>query len=262
MTDELISREQAVQVVQAARMGEADTDLRSLIACLRALPTIPVNGAGGAPQKFPDDKLPCCGADAENVHYNYKRALIHCGQCETVYAPAPSAGGRSELPACKHCGGPCVLSVTQVAATATMNTRDDAERFLKQYSHSAQWENEKLMITFEQEELIAALIGDVPATTPSARAAAEELFKYAKELRHDPTVGLSLVKIETILARHCADSAAAMKGELVDEVQRRMDAVVEAAVEEHSADADWPEAADKLSAAIESLLELRDKPVP
>lgn len=66
-----------------------------------------------------------------------------------------------------------------------------------------------------------------------------------------------------------ADSAAATVGpvgqsdELVDEVQHRMDQVVEAAVEWHQAGregAEWLEAAEKLGAAIDSLLELRDKP--
>jgi len=48
--------------------------------------------------------------------------------------------------------------------------------------------------------------------------------------------------------------------DLVDEVQRRMDAVVDAAVEAHCADEDWIEKEEVLDAAIESLLELRDKP--
>lgn len=51
---------------------------------------------------------------------------------------------------------------------------------------------------------------------------------------------------------------------LVDEVQRRMDQVVEAAVEWHQAGregAEWFEAAERLGAAIDSLLELRSAPV-
>lgn len=50
---------------------------------------------------------------------------------------------------------------------------------------------------------------------------------------------------------------------LVDEVQHRMDQVVEAAVEWHQAGqegGEWIEYADKLGAAINSLLELRDAP--
>lgn len=51
--------------------------------------------------------------------------------------------------------------------------------------------------------------------------------------------------------------------ELVDEVQHRMDQVVEAAVEWHQAGregAEWFEAAERLGAAIDSLLELRGDP--
>jgi hypothetical protein len=50
---------------------------------------------------------------------------------------------------------------------------------------------------------------------------------------------------------------------LVDEVQRRMDQVVEAAVEWHQAGregAEWFDKAEALGAAIDSLLELRSKP--
>lgn len=49
--------------------------------------------------------------------------------------------------------------------------------------------------------------------------------------------------------------------QLIDEVQRRMDQVVEAAVEWHQSDEDWIETSEKLGAAIESLLELRSAPV-
>lgn len=42
-----------------------------------------------------------------------------------------------------------------------MLTREDAERFIHRHLNSAQWEGETLMITFENEALIAALIGDV-----------------------------------------------------------------------------------------------------
>lgn len=53
------------------------------------------------------------------------------------------------------------------------------------------------------------------------------------------------------------------KEELVDEVQHRMDQVVEAAVEWHQAGrecTEWFDKAEALGAAIDSLLELRDKP--
>jgi hypothetical protein len=44
---------------------------------------------------------------------------------------------------------------------------------------------------------------------------------------------------------------------LVDDVQRRMDLVVECAVEWHQSDEDWYEKSEALGAAIDSLLELR-----
>ena len=53
-------------------------------------------------------------------------------------------------------------------------------------------------------------------------------------------------------------------GRLVDEVQHRMDQVVDAAVEWHQAGREggaWMDKADALSAAIDSLLELRE-PIP
>lgn len=49
---------------------------------------------------------------------------------------------------------------------------------------------------------------------------------------------------------------------VVTEVQRRMDAVVDAAVEWHQSDADWMEKSDALETAIDSLLELRESPKP
>lgn len=48
--------------------------------------------------------------------------------------------------------------------------------------------------------------------------------------------------------------------EIYDEVQRRIDAVVDAAVEWHQSGDEWVVPADKLSDAIDSLLELREKP--
>lgn len=51
--------------------------------------------------------------------------------------------------------------------------------------------------------------------------------------------------------------------QLIDEVQRRMDQIVEAAVEWHQAGregGEWLDKAEALAAAIESLLELRSKP--
>ncbi len=47
--------------------------------------------------------------------------------------------------------------------------------------------------------------------------------------------------------------------DLVDEVQRRMDQVVEAAVEWHQSDEDWFEKSEVLAHAIDSLLELRSR---
>lgn len=42
--------------------------------------------------------------------------------------------------------------------------RDDAESFIKQYLHSAQWEGERLIVSFEREALIEALVeGDMPS---------------------------------------------------------------------------------------------------
>ena len=59
-------------------------------------------------------------------------------------------------------------------------------------------------------------------------------------------------------------NAAAAVEALVNEVQHRMDQVVEAAVEWHQAGhegTEWFEAAERLGAAIDSLLEMRDDPV-
>lgn len=61
-------------------------------------------------------------------------------------------------------------------------------------------------------------------------------------------------------ARAAAPLAAGEADELADEVQRRMDQVVEAAVEWHQSDDDWIETSERLGAAINSLLELRSKP--
>lgn len=48
--------------------------------------------------------------------------------------------------------------------------------------------------------------------------------------------------------------------DVVDEVQRRMDAVVDAAVAHYQADENWPETSEALDVAIRSLLELRSPP--
>lgn len=64
------------------------------------------------------------------------------------------------------------------------------------------------------------------------------------------------------LAQRLATASVERSDELVDEVQHRMDQVVEAAVEWHQAGqegGDWFEAGEKLGSAINSLLELRDK---
>jgi hypothetical protein len=61
-------------------------------------------------------------------------------------------------------------------------------------------------------------------------------------------------------------ATAEAEDDLVDEVQRRMDQVVEAAVEWHQSgregDNSWFDKSEALSAAIESLLELRTAPAP
>jgi hypothetical protein len=62
-----------------------------------------------------------------------------------------------------------------------MTTREQAERFIRQHLSSAAWSGEKLMITFEQEDLIAALIGDVEAPTPSLSDAIKEAEKMRDE---------------------------------------------------------------------------------
>lgn len=55
-------------------------------------------------------------------------------------------------------------------------------------------------------------------------------------------------------------SATTTGDSVVDEVQQRMDAVVDAAVEWHVGHIDWTGDADTLGTAIDSLLELRGKP--
>ena len=59
-----------------------------------------------------------------------------------------------------------------------MTTREQAERFIRHHLSSAAWSGENLMVTFEQEELIAALIGDVEAPTPSLSDAIKEVESY------------------------------------------------------------------------------------
>lgn len=85
------------------------------------------------------------------------------------------------------------------------------------------------------------------------------------EFGHDPSCGGPGMAwtVEGRSAIEHLRTAAVPETELVDEVQRRMDQVVEAAVEWHQAGregAEWFEAAGKLSDAIDSLLELRSTP--
>ena len=73
------------------------------------------------------------------------------------------------------------------------------------------------------------------------------------------------VRIRNLLHSPAASTVAPVEQPdvLVDEVQHRMDQVVEAAVEWHQAGregGEWMEKADALSDAIDSLLELRDSP--
>lgn len=86
------------------------------------------------------------------------------------------------------------------------------------------------------------------------------------EFGHDPSCGGPGMAwtVEGRSAIEHLRTAAVPETELVDEVQRRMDQLVEAAVEWHQAGregAEWFEAAERLGAAIDSLLELRSAPV-
>lgn len=87
--------------------------------------------------------------------------------------------------------------------------------------------------------------------------ALETAFKLSSRgmLDEETMVGMRVIPAA---ARVIAESTSE---QLVDEVQRRMDQVVEAAVAWHQSDENWAETADKLGAAIDSLLELRSAPV-
>lgn len=66
--------------------------------------------------------------------------------------------------------------------------------------------------------------------------------------------------LENSLAKFSAATSQVSTGtedERADEVQRRMDAVVDAAVEWHKSDADWFDRSEALGVAIDTLLELR-----
>jgi hypothetical protein len=67
------------------------------------------------------------------------------------------------------------------------------------------------------------------------------------------TLAISEVVDDAALPRATAEAEDA----LVDEVQHRMDQVVEAAVEWHQSDEDWFEKSEVLASAIDSLLALR-----
>lgn len=99
---------------------------------------------------------------------------------------------------------------------------------------------------------IQCLINDINARSAAAAAVEQQTFKNTKEAM----LYAERNNIPAVVPVEQAD-------ELVDEVQRRMDQVVEAAVEWHQAGregAEWFEAAEKLGAAIDSLLELRSEP--
>lgn len=74
-----------------------------------------------------------------------------------------------------------------------MTTREQAERFIRHHLHSAEWHGEQLIVAFEQESLIAALLNDVEAPSPSLSnciAAVEQMQQtwdaWARE-EGDPT---------------------------------------------------------------------------
>lgn len=67
-------------------------------------------------------------------------------------------------------------------------------------------------------------------------------------------------QLERAFADFPATGSTSEQGDdLIDETQRRMDQVVEAAVEWHQSDEDWFEKSEVLANAIDSLLELRSK---
>ncbi len=130
------------------------------------------------------------------------------------------------------------------------------------------------MSEYEVKALIAAPVGficdecvaicasiierQIPAPSTksaAARRAAEECESLITCLLAEDEKENTRHKFTAIISRHFAATDA-----LVDEVQRRMDQVVEAAVEWHQAGregTDWFDKAEALGAAIDSLLELR-----
>src|ERR1043165_2302760 len=102
---------------------------------------------------------------------------------------------------------------------------------------------------------------DLPRATASIEDAARLADEYARRLRsinnHAVAAGVEVLakEIRELAPRITAEA----EDDLVDEVQRRMDQVVEAAVEWHQSDDDWFERAEVLAHAIDSLLELRSK---
>lgn len=62
-----------------------------------------------------------------------------------------------------------------------MTTREQAERFIRHHLHSAEWQGEQLIVTFEQEALIAALLGDVEAPEPSL----PDVISVVEEMRDE-----------------------------------------------------------------------------
>ncbi len=138
-----------------------------------------------------------------------ERGTRYCGSCgetftltESRAAEADSVHPAPTTPPCKHCGGPCVLSVTQVATTS-VTPEPICTCFAPPTEQHA---------TYCPRE---GMDYDAPATTPpSARAAAEDIAK--KYAHHYWDYNKMVANCEAIILSHCGDSAAAMKDELAD----------------------------------------------
>jgi hypothetical protein len=74
-----------------------------------------------------------------------------------------------------------IVKELEVRIQHLMTTREQAERFIRHHLSSAAWSGERLMVTFEQEQLIAALIGDVEAPSPSLSDAIKEVERLYDE---------------------------------------------------------------------------------
>lgn len=53
-------------------------------------------------------------------------------------------------------------------------TRTDAEKFIEHYLHSAAWEGERLIVSFDRENLIAALVEGIEPPPSSPRVQGEQ----------------------------------------------------------------------------------------